>query len=118
MKEVAKTADIKEIELAKPINLMSQVDRMLRICDMLDQDAVDEEAGKVRDAGDAREAVRVRASVLKLAVDAQSTIFDTNRIQLVHRVMFGRIAETDPEVARRIMADLTAIDREYGIALQ
>ncbi|MCF7979662.1 MAG: hypothetical protein K9L82_16970 [Chromatiaceae bacterium] len=117
-KTVAKRADIDEKTLGKPIQLMSQIDRMLGICDMLDRDAIDEESGKLRDTGDAREAVKVRTSVLKLAVDAQSTIFDTNRIHRVHSIMFSRIAEADPEIARRIVDDLEAVDREYGIGLQ
>lgn len=108
-------------DFPEPINLMDQATQMLRYCDALDREAATvDEAGTVtvKDAAELREAIKTRSAVLRLAVDAQERLYGTTRIMRVHRAMFQRITETDPEVARRIMADLSAIDREYGIALQ
>lgn len=115
VKEIAKAADLDETAIAKPINLMSQIDRMLGICDMLDKDAT--ENGKLKDSADAREALKARVSVLKLAVDGQDTLYGTHRIMQVHNVMMHRIAKADPEMAKSILADLKAVDREYGLGL-
>lgn len=99
-----------------PIQLMSHVNRMLYICDLLDSHAIDFENGEVNDAQDAREAVKTRSSVLTLAITAQDKLYSSNRVQMVHKLMLDSIRKESPEAAGRILQDLRRIDSEYGLA--
>lgn len=123
VKETAKSLQETMIEVedatsgTEPIGLMKQVNRMLFVCDLLDSHAVDFDAQVVRDPQDAREALKTRAAVLTLAINAQDKLYSLTKIQTVHQMMLDSIKQESPEAAGRILNGLKKIDREYGLAL-
>lgn len=102
---------------SSPIALMHHVDKMLRICDLLDKHAVNQKKNELNDAGDARESLKARCMVLNTAVNAQEKLYGSARIQEVHNLMFDAIKEESPETASRIMEKIKRIDQDHGLGL-
>ncbi|MBK5941416.1 hypothetical protein [Halochromatium roseum] len=122
VKTVAKAVDAKAItkpDVAQPIELMAEINNMLRYCDALTDHAaaVDGDTITVNDPADLREALKTRAAILKLAVDGQERYFSVSRVTRFHRILLARITEADPVTAKRILAEMNAIDAEYGLTL-
>lgn len=72
---------------------------------------------KIRVMGFFSDSIKHRANVLELMLKTHQQVWDIRRMAAFYDIVFRRIAEADPEVARRIAADLAELDANMGITI-
>ena len=106
--------------LGGPIDVMAEVGRMLVLCDQLDRAAVDAQGDdpdrwQVKDPRALAEAVRTRAAVLRIGIEAHDKLAGLSRVYQLQKLLLREIERCAPEMARALYQGLDALDREYGI---
>lgn len=109
--------DIQDPETARNYSITDLLDRLggcVTRAELLEQHALGDD-GKVRNAKLLLQASEHMRKTADTIAKLHAMLWDVQRTEMLHRAIFRHLSRRDPTLVRDILADLRAVNMEFGI---